>query len=165
MSIWCCVLEQETLLTLLQFSHILGTLWSVVNWGSSPPGCNIKGYLVSTAWDANSQPFLSHLAVLGLLWNFYVLRPLSVRPGQFTSGLLALPQEDLLVLALPRRICLHKAQVSQWCTGIPVLVQWAVIAALARLSQALHFVLQCILQTWGLSITINMEYYMHFDII
>ena len=27
-----------------------------------------------------------------------------------------------------RRICLHKAQVSEWCSGIPVLIQWVAIA-------------------------------------
>ena len=38
-----------------------------------------------------------------------------MRPGQSTCGLLALPQKDL-------------PQVTEWCTGIPVLVHWTVIA-------------------------------------
>ena len=41
-----------------------------------------------------------------------------MRPGQSSCGLLALPQG----------ICLHKAQVPEWCTGISVLVHRAAIA-------------------------------------
>ena len=46
----------------------------------------------------------------------WIPRPLSMRPGQSSCGLLALG------------ICLHKAQAPEWYTGIPVLVRWAAIA-------------------------------------
>ena len=47
--------------------------------------------------------------------ELWVPRPLSVRPGQSSCGLLALPQE-------------HKAQAPEWCIGILVLVCWVAIA-------------------------------------
>ena len=41
-TLWCCCfLEQETLLTLLQSTQLLNGY----TWGSSPPSCNINGYL------------------------------------------------------------------------------------------------------------------------
>jgi len=40
--------------------------------------------------------------------SLWVPHPLSVRPGQSSCGLLALPQEDLL----------HKVRVSEWCQAV-----------------------------------------------
>ena len=53
--------------------------------------------------------------------ELWVPLPLSVRPGQSSCGLLALPQEN----------CLYKAQVPEWCTDIPVLVHWVVFCMAA----------------------------------
>ena len=58
-----------------------------VNWGSSP---HINGYLVFTG-ETNAQLSLSHLTVLGSLWNFG-FRDLNYDTWTI---LLALPQEDL----------------------------------------------------------------------
>jgi len=51
-----------------------------------------------------------------------------MRPGQFFCGLTT--------------IFLHKAQVPEWCTGIPMLVHWAAIAVfcMAAVGFALLFV-------------------------
>ena len=38
-------------------SCILGTWWPGVNWGSSPPSCNINGYLVLTEEVNVNCPF------------------------------------------------------------------------------------------------------------
>ena len=56
---------------------------------------------------------LSSVEVVGL-------HDLSVRPGQSSCRLLALPEEDYL----------HKAQVLEWCTRFPVLVHWAELVQL-----------------------------------
>ena len=37
----------------------MGPWWPGVNWGSSPPSCNINGYLVLTG-EANVQLSMSH---------------------------------------------------------------------------------------------------------
>ena len=87
-----------------------------VIWGNSPPSCNTNEYLVFT-WEVNAQLSLSHLAVLGSLWNFRFC-DLSVRPGQSSCRLLVLLQEEFPALA----------QMPEWCTGIPVLVHWVAIA-------------------------------------
>ena len=50
---------------------------------------------------------------VGVVVELQVLRSLSMIPGQYTCGLLALPQKDL-------------PQVSEWCLGISVLVHWVV---------------------------------------
>ena len=47
----------------------LGTWWPGVNWESSPPSCNINGYLMFSG-EANSQLSLSCLTMLESLWNF-----------------------------------------------------------------------------------------------
>ena len=49
-----------------------------------------------------------------------------MRPRQFSCGLLAL----------------HKAQVPEWCTGIPVLVCWATVAVFQM--AAIGFALLCV---------------------
>ena len=49
--------------------------------------------------------------------ELWVLRPLSVRPGQSSCRLLVLSQEDLPA---------QEDQVPEWCTGIPV-VRWVAI--------------------------------------
>ena len=58
-----------------------------------------------------------------------------MRLGQSSCGL----------LACPNRICLHMAQVPEWCTGIPVLVCWVAMAMfhMAAIGFAL-FLLVCV---------------------
>ena len=60
-----------------------------------------------------------------------VPRPLSVRLGQSSCGLLALPQEDF-------------PGMPEWCTGIPVLVHWAAIAVLCMAAVGFAFVCECV---------------------
>ena len=65
--------------------------------------------------------------VLGSLWNFR-FRDLSPRD---------LNSPPAGCYPCPRRIFLHKAQVPEWCTGIPVLVHWVAIAMFRMAAGAL----------------------------
>ena len=56
---------------------------------------------------------------------------LSVRYGQSSCGLLALPLEDL-------------SQVPEWCTGIPVLVHWTAIAVFHMAAVGFAFAIVCV---------------------
>ena len=61
-----CFLEQETVLTLLQW-------WPGVNWGSSPPSCNMN-VIPGVNWGGK------YPSGVEVIMKLRVLQPLSVRP-------------------------------------------------------------------------------------
>jgi len=104
-----CFIEQETLLTLLQFTQPYK--WGPgVNWRNSPPSCNINRYLLITG-KANAQLSLSCLA----MWSCC---------GSLDSAIFIRQSPPAGYYPCPRRICPSVRMVQ----GISVMVHWAAIA-------------------------------------
>ena len=101
---YCCFLEQETLLTLLQSTQLF-------KWG--PGGLVLSGEAAHPAVTSSKFPtVLVLLSSVGVVVELQVPRPLSVRPGQSSSCRL------LGGFACTRLKRLSGAQASQcWSTG------------------------------------------------
>ena len=89
---------KKTVLTLFQCTQLYNGYLGVsgVNWGSSPPSCNLNGYLVLTG-EVNTHLFLNGAWIFQCWFHLYVCvrvcLPSLVRHGTVSCG-------------YPRRICL-----------------------------------------------------------
>ena len=123
--IWCCChfLEQEISLTLLQSTQLCTVAWCHLG--------NTNRHLVFTG-EVNFQLSLSHLAVLGSLWNcgfhnlsFHetwtdFLHVSSTSQGGFScTGLKCLSgaQESQYWFTWRQKLCLHMATVGFVCAS------------------------------------------------
>ena len=54
------------------------------------------------------------------------------------------PAWTVLLRVTSPRICVHKTQVSEWCTGIPVLARWVAIVVFCTAAIGFTFLLCCV---------------------
>ena len=89
---------------------VLGSGDLVLTGEAAPPSCTINGYFMLN-YERN---FPTVLVLLGVIVEFQLLQPLSMRPTQFSCGL----------VVLSRRTFLHKTQVPAGLNGAQASQCW-----------------------------------------